>query len=131
MTFTVHIYSSVQLLILYGFLEVVAKTGRVETNGGAGATDDSGRPWHEVHTTLTHSMKEHLEPYRSESKAFLKHEPHEMCGSYDKCQFWVKITSHTAIDDDPMRNTSRITFDTKHSGLTFILGDRLIVSLSC
>ncbi|KAJ6566665.1 hypothetical protein B0H19DRAFT_1138343 [Mycena capillaripes] len=113
---------------VYGFLEVVAKTGRVETNGGAGATDDSGRPWREVHKTLAHSMKERLEPYRS--KALLEREPHEMRGSYDECRFWVKITSRTTIDDDPMRNTGKITLDTKHSGLTFIPGDRLAVMLN-
>lgn len=28
---------------VYGFLEVVAKTGRTETNGNAGATDNEGR----------------------------------------------------------------------------------------
>jgi hypothetical protein len=97
-------------------------------SGGAGAGDDSGRPWREVHKTLAHSMKERLEPYRS--KALLEREPHEMRGSYDECRFWVKITSRTAIDDDPMRNTGKITFDTKHSGLTFIPGDRLAVMLN-
>ena len=33
---------------VYGFLEVVAKTGRVETNGGSGESDTQGRPWEEV-----------------------------------------------------------------------------------
>jgi hypothetical protein len=49
---------------VYGFLEVVAKTGRTETNGNAGAGDNAGRPWEEVHKTLSDSMKERLDPFR-------------------------------------------------------------------
>ncbi|KAL0577411.1 hypothetical protein V5O48_004576 [Marasmius crinis-equi] len=108
---------------VYGFLEVVAKTGRVETNGNAGATDTAGRPWQEVHKTLAESMKERLEPYRS--KAVLDVEPHEMRGTYDECRFWTKIVKREAIDDDPHRVTGKVTFDLKNVGLTFIPGDRL------
>ncbi|KAG7085882.1 hypothetical protein E1B28_003416 [Marasmius oreades] len=108
---------------VYGFLEVVAKTGRVETNGNAGAADAAGRPWQEVHRTLADSMKERLEPYRS--KAVLDIEPHEMRGSYDECRFWAKIVKRESIDDDPNRATGKVTFDLKNVGLTFIPGDRL------
>ncbi|KAK1218358.1 hypothetical protein PQX77_018956 [Marasmius sp. AFHP31] len=110
---------------VYGFLEVVAKTGRVETNGNAGASDNVGRPWQEVHRTLAESMKERLEPYRS--KAVLDVEPHEMRGTYDECRFWAKITSRESIDDDPHRVTGKVTFDLKNVGLTFIPGDRLAI----
>lgn len=96
-------------------------------SGGAGSTDDSGRPWREVHKTLAASMKERLEPYRS--KALLEREPHEMRGSYDECRFSVKISARTAIDDDPDRTTCKITLDIKNSGLTFIPGDRLAIML--
>jgi hypothetical protein len=44
-------------------LEVVAKTGRSETNGNAGSADMVGRPWEEVHKTLSDSMKERLDPF--------------------------------------------------------------------
>ncbi|KAI3609884.1 sulfite reductase flavoprotein alpha-component [Moniliophthora roreri] len=110
---------------VYGFLEVVAKTGRVETNGGAGSTDEIGRPWQEVHRTLAASMKERLEPYRS--KAVLDVEPHEMRGTYDECRFWAKITNRQNIDDDEKRTTGKVTFDLHNIGLTFIPGDRLAI----
>lgn len=42
---------------VYGFLEVVAKTGRNETNGNAGASDDAGRPWEEVRIPTIPSLQ--------------------------------------------------------------------------
>ncbi|KAF8650910.1 hypothetical protein AX16_005035 [Volvariella volvacea WC 439] len=110
---------------VYGFLEVVAKTGRVETNGNAGATDTAGRPWQEVHRTLAESMKERLEPYRSEGS--LDVAPQDIRGSYDECRFWAKIIDRSSIDDDPHRTTGKVTFDLRNVGLTSIPGDRLAV----
>lgn len=110
---------------VYGFLEVVAKTGRVETNGGAGATDNVGRPWQEVHRTLADSMKERLEPFRAEGSQDVQ--PHEIRGTYDECRFWAKISQRSTIDDDPRRSTGKVTFDLHNVGLTFIPGDRLAV----
>ncbi|PVF96909.1 hypothetical protein CPB86DRAFT_708145 [Serendipita vermifera] len=110
---------------VYGFLEIVAKTGRVETNGGAGASDNIGRPWQTVHRTLADSMKERLEPYRRVGS--LDVEPHEMRGTYDECRFLARIINRSSIDDDPHRSTGQVTFDLKNVGLTFIPGDRLAV----
>lgn len=108
---------------VYGFLEVVAKTGRSETNGNAGAVDTAGRPWEEVHKTLSDSMKERLEPFRDT----LVKEPHEMRGSFEECRFKARIINRTHIDQDPNRTTGMITFDFQNSGITFQPGDRLAV----
>ncbi|KAG8805281.1 hypothetical protein FRC17_005592, partial [Serendipita sp. 399] len=110
---------------VYGFLEIVAKTGRVETNGGAGSSDSIGRPWQTVHKTLADSMKERLEPYRRVGS--LDVQPQEMRGTYDECRFLAKIIKRSTIDDDPYRSTGQVTFDLKNVGLTFIPGDRLAV----
>ncbi|CCA74881.1 related to nitric-oxide synthase, salivary gland [Serendipita indica DSM 11827] len=110
---------------VYGFLEIVAKTGRVETNGGAGSSDTVGRPWQTVHKTLADSMKERLEPYRGAES--LDVQPQEMRGTYDECRFLAKIVKRTSIDDDPHRSTGQVTFDLENVGLTFIPGDRLAV----
>lgn len=108
---------------VYGFLEVVAKTGRTETNGNSGAGDSDGRPWVEVHSTLSDSMKERLEPYRGHVKV----QPHQMRGSFEECRFQAKILHRQAIDHDPCRNTAMITFDITNTGITFQPGDRLAV----
>ena len=108
---------------VYGFLEVVAKTGRSETNGNAGAIDSAGRPWEEVHRTLSDSMKERLEPFRDT----LVKKPHEMRGSFEECRFKARIINRTPIDQDPNRTTGMVTFDLQNSGITFQPGDRLAV----
>jgi sulfite reductase alpha subunit-like flavoprotein/cytochrome b involved in lipid metabolism len=108
---------------VYGFLEVVAKTGRAETNGNAGAGDSEGRPWEQVHHTLSDSMKERLGPYRGEVKV----EPQQMRGSFEECRFQAKILERQAIDHDPSRSTGMVTFDLSNTGITFQPGDRLAV----
>lgn len=108
---------------VYGFLEVVAKTGRSETNGNAGAVDTDGRPWEEVHKTLSDSMKERLEPFRNT----LVKKPHEMRGTFEECRFKARIINRTHIDQDPDRTTGMVTFDLQNSGITFQPGDRLAV----
>lgn len=108
---------------VYNFLEVVAKTGRAETNGNAGAGDSDGRPWEEVHHTLSDSMKERLSPYRGEVKV----EPHQMRGSFEECRFLARILDRQPIDSDPSRSTSMVTFDLAETGITFQPGDRLAV----
>ncbi|KAI9009567.1 hypothetical protein BC832DRAFT_538662 [Gaertneriomyces semiglobifer] len=109
---------------VYGFLEVVAKTGRVETNGGAGSMDTAGRPWEQVHRTLSDSMLERLEPYRS---ATLTVAPHDMRGSFEECRFKACIHARTAIDRDPSRATCKVTIDLRDTGMTFQPGDRLAI----
>jgi sulfite reductase alpha subunit-like flavoprotein/predicted heme/steroid binding protein len=108
---------------VYGFLEVVAKTGRAETNGNAGAGDSEGRPWEEVHHTLSDSMKERLAPYRGEVKV----EPQQMRGSFEECRFQAKITDRQNIDHDSSRLTGMVTFDLTNTGITFQPGDRLAI----
>lgn len=109
---------------VYGFLEVVAKTGRTETNGNAGAGDNQGRPWEEVHKTLAESMKERMEPFR---KSVAGVEPHEMRGCFEECRFKARLAKRSWIDTDPERTTAKITFDISDTGITFGPGDRLAV----
>ncbi|KAF1912254.1 hypothetical protein BDU57DRAFT_504740 [Ampelomyces quisqualis] len=108
---------------VYGFLEVVAKTGRAETNGNAGAGDSDGRPWEEVHHTLSDSMKERLGPYRGEIKV----DPQRMRGSFEECRFQARILERQSIDRDASRSTGIVTFDLNNTGITFQPGDRLAV----
>ncbi|KAF2837286.1 hypothetical protein M501DRAFT_1018193 [Patellaria atrata CBS 101060] len=108
---------------VYGFLEVVAKTGRTETNGNAGAGDSEGRAWEEVHRTLSDSMKERLDPYRGAVAV----QPHEMRGSFEECRFKARILERQNIDNDSARSTGMVTFDLQGSGITFQPGDRLAV----
>jgi sulfite reductase alpha subunit-like flavoprotein/predicted heme/steroid binding protein len=108
---------------VYGFLEVVAKTGRSETNGNAGAGNSDGRPWEEVHHTLSDSMKERLSPYRGEVKV----EPQQMRGSFEECRFQARILRRCFIDRDATRSTAMVTFDLSDTGITFQPGDRLAV----
>ncbi|KAF1959206.1 hypothetical protein CC80DRAFT_467607 [Byssothecium circinans] len=108
---------------VYGFLEVVAKTGRAETNGNAGGGDQEGRAWEEVHRTLSDSMKERLDPYRGEVKV----QPHQMRGSFEECRFQARILERQIIDQDPNRSTGMVTFDLHDTGITFQPGDRLAV----
>jgi hypothetical protein len=131
---------------VYGFLEVVAKTGRVETNGNAGSGDNTGRPWQQVHKTLAASMLERLEPFRrgipsaaistvSEKQAvvpWMSSAPHEWRGTYEECRFRARIAGRASIDDDETRATGRVTIDLRGSGLNFAPGDRLaIMPLNC
>lgn len=108
---------------VYGFLEVVAKTGRTETNGNAGAGDSDGRPWEEVHRSLSDSMRERLDPYRGH----LSVQPHEMRGSFEECRFFARIMDRHMIDNDTSRSTGMVTFDLSNTGITFQPGDRLAV----
>lgn len=104
-------------------MEVVAKTGRTETNGNAGAGDSDGRAWEEVHRTLSDSMKERLDPYRGEVRV----QPHEMRGSFEECRFQARILDRQVIDSDAGRSTGMVTFDLHNTGITFQPGDRLAV----
>ncbi|ETN42751.1 uncharacterized protein HMPREF1541_01909 [Cyphellophora europaea CBS 101466] len=106
---------------VYGFLEVVAKTGRSETNGNAGSSDNAGRPWEEVHKTLSESMRERMEPFRG--KVTLQ--PHQLRGSFDECRFKARILSRSYVDSDPSRSTGMVTFGLEDSGITCQPGDRL------
>ncbi|CAE6432420.1 unnamed protein product [Rhizoctonia solani] len=130
---------------VYGFLEVVAKTGRVETNGNAGAADAVGRPWQEVHRTLAASMLERLEPFRrgvpvaagsaptsitsdkQEITPWMSSAPHEWRGTFEECRFRAWIVARNSIDDDDARSTGRVTIDLRDSGLNFAPGDRLAI----
>jgi sulfite reductase alpha subunit-like flavoprotein len=92
-------------------------------NGDAGAGDSEGRPWEEVHHTLSDSMKERLGPYRGEVKV----EPQETRGRFEECRFQAKILERQAVDLDPPRSTSMVTFGLSNTGITFQPGDRLAV----
>ncbi|KAG8718026.1 hypothetical protein FRC08_006115 [Ceratobasidium sp. 394] len=126
---------------VYGFLEVVAKTGRVETNGNAGAADTVGRPWQQVHRTLAASMLERLEPFRrgipvtsagasvqtEATVPWMSSAPHEWRGTYEECRFRARVVERSKIDDDETRATGRVTIDLRGSGLNFAPGDRLSI----
>jgi sulfite reductase alpha subunit-like flavoprotein len=107
---------------VYGFLEVVAKTGRAETNSGSGAASIEYRPWEEVHRSLGATIKERRAPY-----ADITAEPHETRGTFDECSFKARIVSRQSIDEDPFRKTAKVTIDISNSGVTFAPGDRMAV----
>jgi hypothetical protein len=102
---------------------VVAKTGRTETNGNAGGNDTVGRPWEEVHRTLSESMVERLDPFRSS----ISLKPYEMRGCFEECRFRARIASRDSIDNDPERMTGKVTIDLRNTGMTFGPGDRLAI----
>lgn len=108
---------------VFGMLEVASKTGRTETNGNSGATDNVGRPWEEIHRQFSDSMKERLEPYRGTNLV----EPHEMRGTFEECRYKSRILSRDFVDSDPQRGLSMVTLDLHNTGVTFQPGDRLAV----
>ncbi|KAB5589320.1 Nitrate reductase [NADPH] [Ceratobasidium theobromae] len=132
---------------VYGFLEVVAKTGRIGTNGNAstGATDIHSHPWQVVHRTLAASMLERLEPFRrgipiaagAASTSIVSNKqtvtpwvsasPHEWRGTFEECRFRARVVARNGIDDDESRSTGRVTIDLRNSGLNFAPGDRLAI----
>ena len=107
---------------VYGFLEVVAKTGRAETNSGSGAARIQHRPWEEVHRSLGEAMKERRAPY-----ADVTAEPHETRGTFEECQFKACVIGRENIDNDPLRRTAKVTIDLSNTGITFAPGDRLSI----
>ncbi|KAI3557410.1 sulfite reductase flavoprotein alpha-component [Colletotrichum abscissum] len=108
---------------VFGILEVASKTGRTETNGASGASDDSGRPWEEVHRQFSDAMKERLEPYRGNIPV----EPHEMRGTFEECRYKSRILSRSFVDSDHDRSISMVTLDLHNTGITFQPGDRLAI----
>ena len=107
---------------VFGFLEVVVKSGRAETNSGSGATSINYRPWEEVHKSLSEAMKERLAPY----DGFMM-EPHEIRGTFEECRFKARIASTESIDADHRRKTAKVTIDVSNSGITFAPGDRVMI----
>ena len=108
---------------VYGFLEVVTKTGRSETNGGAGLVgDNQDRPWEKVHDSLADAMMERVSPSGSISS-----QPHEIRGSFQECGIKTRIISRQRIDRDRFRRTAKVTIDLVNTGVTFTPGDRVIV----
>ncbi|KAK1974673.1 sulfite reductase flavoprotein alpha-component [Colletotrichum cereale] len=108
---------------VFGILEVASKTGRTETNGASGASDDSGRPWEEVHRQFSDAMKERLEPYRGDIPV----EPHEMRGTFEECRYRSRILARSFVDSDRERSIAMVTLDLHNTGITFQPGDRLAV----
>ncbi|KDN70089.1 putative sulfite reductase flavoprotein alpha-component [Colletotrichum sublineola] len=108
---------------VWGILEVASKTGRTETNGASGASDDSGRPWEEVHRQFSDAMKERLEPYRGNIPV----EPHEMRGTFEECRYKSRILARSFVDSDHERSIAMVTLDLHNTGITFQPGDRLAV----
>jgi len=117
-----HFWLSLRIDKVFGFLEVVVKSGRSETNSGSGAASIDYRPWEEVHKSLSHAMKERLAPY----KTILK-EPHQIRGTFEECLFKARIVSRDNIDRDPQRRTCKVTIDLSDSGVTFSPGDRVLI----
>ncbi|KAF4834122.1 Sulfite reductase [NADPH] flavoprotein alpha-component [Colletotrichum siamense] len=108
---------------VFGILEVASKTGRTETNGASGASDDSGRPWEEVHRQFSDAMKERLEPYRGNIPV----EPHEMRGTFEECRYKSRILTRSFVDSDHERSIAMVTLDLHNTGITFQPGDRLAI----
>ena len=108
---------------MYGFLEVVAKTGRAETNSSPGCAHAQGRIWENTHKLLSDAMKERMAPYRSH----ISGEPHEWRGSFEECRYKARIISRENIDKDLSRTTAKVTLDISNTGVTFAPGDRLTI----
>ncbi|KAL2752424.1 hypothetical protein ACRALDRAFT_1083188 [Sodiomyces alcalophilus JCM 7366] len=108
---------------VFGILEVASKTGRTETNGNSGGSDDTGRPWEEVHRQFSDAMKERLEPYRGNIPV----EPHQMRGTFEECRYKSTVLSRSFVDADPQRSIALVTLDLHDTGVTFQPGDRLAV----
>ncbi|TGJ83856.1 hypothetical protein E0Z10_g4911 [Xylaria hypoxylon] len=107
---------------VFGILEVAGKTGRTETNGASGATDNT-RPWEETHKQFSEAMKERLEPHRG----VLDVEPHEMRGTFEECRYISRVLSRSFVDSDPSRTIALVTLDLQETGITYMPGDRLAV----
>ncbi|KAJ4352339.1 uncharacterized protein N0V89_007687 [Didymosphaeria variabile] len=105
-----------------GLLECAGKTGRTETNGASGATNDM-RPWEQTHHEFSASMKERLEPFRGQRDL----EPHEIRGTFEECRYRGRILSRNFVDSDPTRTIAMVTLDIQEAGITFQPGDRLAV----
>lgn len=108
---------------MYGFLEVVAKTGRAETNANPEASKSNVKIWEETHQLLSKSMIERLDPYHKDITV----QPHQMRGSFEECRFSSRVLKRGHIDRDPTRTTGMVTFDLDKTGITFKPGDRLAV----
>ncbi|KAF2790559.1 hypothetical protein K505DRAFT_377429, partial [Melanomma pulvis-pyrius CBS 109.77] len=106
---------------VFGLLECAAKTGRTETNGNSGGSDQ--RSWELVHKEFSEAMKERLEPFRGNFDA----QPHEMRGTFEECRYRCRILSRNFVDSDPNRSIAQVTLDIENSGITFAPGDRLAV----
>jgi sulfite reductase alpha subunit-like flavoprotein/predicted heme/steroid binding protein len=102
---------------------VVAKTVQTEVRGDADSAVPDRRPWEVVHKMLSQSMIERLKPYHSSITV----QPHEMRGCFEECRFKAKISHRSYIDQDPDRNTARVTIKVENLGLTFSAGDRLAI----
>ncbi|KAF2451420.1 hypothetical protein P171DRAFT_5856 [Karstenula rhodostoma CBS 690.94] len=107
---------------VFGLLECAGKTGRTETNGASGASNDM-RPWEQTHHEFSASMKERLEPFRGQRDL----EPHEMRGTFEECRYRGRILSRNFVDSDPSRSIAMVTLDIQEAGITFQPGDRLAV----
>jgi FAD binding domain len=113
---------------VYGFLELSGKTGRAETNSGAGSASAGkgshagDRPWEIIHDSLADSMMERLSRYGT-----VPREPHEIRGSFQECRIKARISSRQIIDRDISRRTARITIDLMDTGVTFSPGDRVAI----
>jgi hypothetical protein len=105
---------------VYGFLEISAKTGRSETNGGTGGGEE--KPWDKIHDTLADSMMERLSRYGT-----ISNNPHDIRGSFQECSIKARITSRQRIDRDQCRRTADVTIEFAGSGVTFNPGDRVVI----
>jgi sulfite reductase alpha subunit-like flavoprotein len=108
---------------VYGFLEIISKTGRTDTNGNPGLAKSKAKVWQETHKLLSDSLTERLEPHHKDITV----QPHEMRGTFEECRFSSRILVRGNIDQDPTRTTGMVTFDINKTGITFKPGDRLAV----
>ncbi|KAF8536061.1 hypothetical protein BDD12DRAFT_935731 [Trichophaea hybrida] len=108
--------------VLGGIVESYAgERGFMGTHRWSG--DNSGRPWEEVHRTLSDSMIERLDPFRGS----ISLKPHEMRGCFEECRFMSRIIGRDFIDADKDRSTGKVTVDLRNTGVTFGPGDRLAI----
>lgn len=99
---------------VFGFLQLVFKSGRTSTNGGT--MDDAEQPWESVHGELQRSRLERLPGKRSEACR----------GGVAECPFRARVLERSPISDEAVPRTTKVTLALP-DGLDWAPGDRLMV----
>eukprot|EP00736_Rhodelphis_marinus_P010532 Rmarinus@m.4439 len=103
----------------YGFIELVMKTGRTKTNGGALTGSNS---WDALHAELEKSRVERFETYYgSDGKTVSANDR----GTYCECPFAATVVSRESIDQDPNGTVRKVVLSIRGSGMTYDPGDRI------
>lgn len=109
-----HVPKSVPVRVVFGFLQLVFKSGRTSTNGGT--MDDAEQPWESVHAELQRSREERLQGKRAQ----------HCRGGAAECPFRARVLEAAPICADTGLRTAKVTLSLP-DGLDWTPGDRLMV----